>query len=55
MILENDRLNFYNLSSLKYCWSGGDILPLEVGKLLSREIREEERRRIEKGEKTIRV
>jgi len=30
MILENDRLDFYNLSSLKYCWSGGDVLPLEV-------------------------
>ena len=30
MILENDRLNFYDLSSLKYCWSGGDVLPLEV-------------------------
>lgn len=30
MILENDRLEKYNLSSLKYCWSGGDVLPLEV-------------------------
>lgn len=30
MILENDRLNFYDLSSLRYCWSGGDVLPLEV-------------------------
>jgi long-chain acyl-CoA synthetase len=30
MILENDRLNFYNLRSLRYCWSGGDVLPLEV-------------------------
>ena len=30
MILENDRLKFYNLSSLKYCWSGGDVLPSEV-------------------------
>jgi long-chain acyl-CoA synthetase len=30
MILENDRVDFYNLSSLKYCWSGGDVLPLEV-------------------------
>jgi len=30
MILENDRLNFYDLSTLKYCWSGGDVLPLEV-------------------------
>jgi long-chain acyl-CoA synthetase len=30
MILENDRLDSYDLSSLKYCWSGGDVLPLEV-------------------------
>lgn len=30
MILENDRLDFYDLSSLKYCWSGGDVLPDEV-------------------------
>ena len=30
MMLENDRLSFYDLSSLKYCWSGGDVLPLEV-------------------------
>jgi len=30
MILENDRLDLYDLSSLKYCWSGGDVLPLEV-------------------------
>jgi len=32
MILENDRLDFFNLSSLKFCWSGGDVLPLEVYK-----------------------
>ena len=30
MILENDRLPHYDLSSLKYCWSGGDVLPIEV-------------------------
>jgi long-chain acyl-CoA synthetase len=30
MILENDRLDFFDLSSLRYCWSGGDVLPLEV-------------------------
>lgn len=30
MILENDRLESYNLSSLRFCWSGGDVLPLEV-------------------------
>jgi long-chain acyl-CoA synthetase len=32
MILENDRLDQYDLSSLKYCWSGGDVLPLEIFK-----------------------
>jgi len=32
MILENDRLDLYNLASLKYCWSGGDVLPIEVFK-----------------------
>ena len=30
MILENDRLERYDLSSLKYCYCGGDVLPLEV-------------------------
>ncbi|MFQ6015088.1 MAG: class I adenylate-forming enzyme family protein [Anaerolineae bacterium] len=30
MILENDRLDLYDLSSLRLCWSGGDTLPLEV-------------------------
>jgi long-chain acyl-CoA synthetase len=30
MILENDRLRSFDLSSLRYCWSGGDVLPLEV-------------------------
>jgi len=30
MILENDRLDLYDLSSLRYCWSGGDVLPIEV-------------------------
>jgi len=30
MILENDRLDLFDLSSLKYCWSGGDVLPIEV-------------------------
>lgn len=32
MILENDRLNFYDLKSLRYCWSGGDVMPEEVFK-----------------------
>ncbi len=30
MILENDRLDFYDLSSLRYCYCGGDVLPREV-------------------------
>lgn len=30
MILENDRLDTYDLSSLKYCYCGGDVLPVEV-------------------------
>jgi len=32
MILEHDRLDFYDLSSLKYCGTGGDVLPVEVGR-----------------------
>jgi long-chain acyl-CoA synthetase len=32
MILENDRLDRYNLQSLTYCYCGGDVLPLEVYK-----------------------
>lgn len=30
MILENDRVDRYPLSSLKYCFCGGDVLPQEV-------------------------
>jgi long-chain acyl-CoA synthetase len=30
MILENDRIDQYDLSSLKYCYCGGDVLPGEV-------------------------
>ncbi len=30
MILENDRIDRYDLSSLAYCFCGGDVLPLEV-------------------------
>ncbi len=32
MILEHDRVDQYDLSSLKYCFSAGDVLPLEVAK-----------------------
>ncbi len=30
MILEHDRIDYYDLSSLQYCFSGGDVLPVEV-------------------------
>ena len=30
MLLENDRLDRYDLSSLEYCYCGGDVLPAEV-------------------------
>jgi long-chain acyl-CoA synthetase len=30
MMLENDRIDRYNLGSLKYCFCGGDVLPEEV-------------------------
>ncbi|MCP4688934.1 MAG: long-chain fatty acid--CoA ligase [Desulfobacterales bacterium] len=32
MILENDRLDRYDLKSLTYCYCGGDVLPIEVYK-----------------------
>jgi long-chain acyl-CoA synthetase len=31
MILENDRLETYDLRTLRYCFCGGDALPREVG------------------------
>jgi len=31
MILEHDRIDQYDLGSLSYCFSGGDVLPNEVG------------------------
>jgi long-chain acyl-CoA synthetase len=30
MILEHDRIDYYDMSSLKYCGTGGDVLPTEV-------------------------
>jgi len=30
MILEHDRVNYYDLSSLEYCFCAGDVLPIEV-------------------------
>jgi long-chain acyl-CoA synthetase len=33
MIIENDRVDQYDLSSLKYCYCGGDVLPAEVYKV----------------------
>lgn len=32
MILEHDRLDYYDLSSLLYCGVGGDVLPIEVSR-----------------------
>ena len=40
MILENDRLETYDLSSLKYCYCGGDVLPREVLKRWTEKIGE---------------
>jgi long-chain acyl-CoA synthetase len=30
MILEHDRLDLYDLRSLRYCFNGGDLLPVEI-------------------------
>jgi len=30
MILEHDRVDYYDLSSLRYCGAGGDVLPSEI-------------------------
>lgn len=30
MILDNDRLHTYDLSSIRYCYCGGDVLPREI-------------------------
>ncbi|MCX8119061.1 MAG: AMP-binding protein [Desulfobacterota bacterium] len=30
MILEHDRVDFYDLSSLQYCFCAGDVLPTEI-------------------------
>lgn len=30
MLLEHDRRDYYDLSSLQYCFTGGDVLPMEV-------------------------
>jgi len=32
MMLEHDRVDQYDLSSLKYCFSAGDVLPVEVAR-----------------------
>jgi long-chain acyl-CoA synthetase len=32
MILEHSRLSQYDLSSLQYCFSGGDVLPTDLGR-----------------------
>jgi len=30
MILEHDRIDLYDLGSLKYCFNGGDVLPVDI-------------------------
>jgi long-chain acyl-CoA synthetase len=30
MILEHDRVDYYDLSSLKFCGTGGDVLPVKI-------------------------
>ncbi len=30
MILEHDRIDMYDLSSLEFCFNGGDVLPVEI-------------------------
>ena len=30
MVLDNDRLDKYDLGSLRYCYCGGDVLPIEI-------------------------
>jgi long-chain acyl-CoA synthetase len=32
MILEHDRVDFYDLSSLLYCFSGGDVMPQDIAR-----------------------
>jgi len=31
MILEHDRIDFYDIQSLRYCFCAGDVLPVEIG------------------------
>jgi long-chain acyl-CoA synthetase len=31
MILEHDRVDFYDIDSLQYCFCAGDVLPVEIG------------------------
>jgi long-chain acyl-CoA synthetase len=33
MVLEHDRLDQYDLGSLKVCFSGGDVLPIDVSRM----------------------
>jgi long-chain acyl-CoA synthetase len=32
MILEHDRVDLYDMGSLRYCFSGGDVLPIEIAR-----------------------
>ena len=38
MILDHDRIDFYDLSSLMYAFNGGDVLPEEISKTLAQKI-----------------
>jgi long-chain acyl-CoA synthetase len=40
MILDNDRLPIYDLSSIRYCYCGGDVLPREILKRWKEHVRQ---------------
>ncbi|MCU0578596.1 MAG: AMP-binding protein [Desulfobacterota bacterium] len=40
MILEHDRVEQYDLSSLQFCFCGGDVLPLEIEKRWNQRFRQ---------------
>jgi len=40
MMLENDRFDKYKKDSLKYCYCGGDVLPMEIYKRWEQEVGE---------------
>ena len=40
MILEHDRVDFYDISSLVFCFSGGDVLPQETARRWKEKVRQ---------------